>query len=80
MADRETAGDWRSFLLLWFGQVTSQLGSGLTAFGLGVWVYRQTGSVASFALIMVVGSIPGLLLGPLAGVLIDRWDRATREN
>ena len=75
MSERETGGDWRSFSLLWLGQVVSLLGSGLTSFGLGVWVYQQTGSVSRFALILIVGSIPGLLLGPLAGVLIDRWDR-----
>jgi DHA3 family macrolide efflux protein-like MFS transporter len=75
MSEREAGGDWRSFLLLWLGQVVSLLGSGLTSFGLGVWVYQQTGSVSRFALILIVGSVPGLLLGPLAGVLIDRWDR-----
>jgi DHA3 family macrolide efflux protein-like MFS transporter len=75
MTGREKAGDWRSFFLLWCGQVVSLLGSGLTAFGLGVWIYQRTGSVAQFALVLVVGSVPGLLIGPLAGALIDRWDR-----
>jgi len=67
----------QAFLTIWFGQVVSLLGSGLTGFALGVWVYQRTGSVTQFALILFFGSLPGLLLSPLAGALVDRWDRRT---
>lgn len=65
----------RVFLTIWFGQSVSLLGSGLTSFALGVWVYQRTGSVTKFALIAFFGSLPGLVLAPIAGALVDRWDR-----
>lgn len=69
------AKNWRTFVLIWLGQVVSMLGSGLTNFGLGVWVYERTGSVTDFTLIFFCGTLPGLLLSPFIGVLVDRWDR-----
>ncbi|MES1242289.1 MAG: MFS transporter [Acidobacteriota bacterium] len=65
----------KAYLILWSGQVVSLLGSGLTTFALGVWVYQRTGSVTKFALIAFFGSLPGLVLSPVAGALADRWDR-----
>ena len=64
-----------TFLVVWGGQVVSLLGSNLTGFALSVWVYRQTGSATRFALIALATTLPGILLSPLAGVLVDRWDR-----
>src|SRR6185295_6940851 len=69
-----TMGD---FLVIWFGQVISTLGSGLTAFALGVWAFRQTGSVTALSLITLFATLPNLLLSPLAGALTDRWSRRT---
>ena len=63
----------RTFLLIWSGQVVSNLGSGLSAFALGVWAYRQTGSATALALITLFATLPNTLLSPLAGALIDRW-------
>lgn len=65
----------KAFLTIWLGQVVSMLGSGLTGFALGVWVYQSTGSVTKFALIAFFTSLPGLVILPLAGALVDRWDR-----
>ncbi|MEC4812391.1 MAG: MFS transporter [Scytonema sp. PMC 1069.18] len=63
------------FILIWFGQLVSQIGSGLTRFALGVWVYQVTGTVTQFALISVFGMLPGILISPLAGAVVDRCDR-----
>jgi DHA3 family macrolide efflux protein-like MFS transporter len=63
------------FGLVWFGQLVSLVGSGLTSFALGVWVYQNTGSVTQFALISFFTTLPGIALLPLAGALVDRWDR-----
>jgi MFS family permease len=63
------------FLVLWAGQAVSVIGTGLTTFALSVWVYQETGSVTQFALINVLSSAPLLFLSPLAGGLVDRWDR-----
>ncbi|HZF08274.1 MAG TPA: MFS transporter [Thermoanaerobaculia bacterium] len=65
----------RTFLLIWFGQVVSILGSGLSAFALGVWTYRQTGSATALSLITLFSTVPNILLSPVAGALIDRWGR-----
>jgi MFS transporter, DHA3 family, macrolide efflux protein len=65
----------KTFLVIWAGQVISALGSNLTGFALGVWVYQQTGSATRFAFITLATTVPGMLLSPLAGALVDRWDR-----
>jgi DHA3 family macrolide efflux protein-like MFS transporter len=65
----------RPFLIIWFGQLISLIGSGLTAFALGVWTYQRTGSVTRFALITFFGALPGIVLAPIAGALVDRWDK-----
>src|SRR5215471_3650761 len=63
------------FILVWFGQVVSLLGSGLTGFALGVWVYQQTGSATQLSIILVCTRFPAVILSPIAGVCVDRWDR-----
>ncbi|MEM8530407.1 MAG: amino acid adenylation domain-containing protein, partial [Chloroflexota bacterium] len=65
----------RIFLIVAAGQFVSLVGSGLTGFALGVWVYLQTGSVTQFALISVFAMLPGIIFSPLAGAVIDRSDR-----
>jgi DHA3 family macrolide efflux protein-like MFS transporter len=65
----------RTFGVVWTGQLISYVGSGLTSFALGVWVYQRTGSVTQFALIALCAGLPGLLVAPYAGALVDRWDR-----
>jgi MFS family permease len=65
----------RSFVIIWFGQLISLLGSGLTGFALGVWVYQRSGSVTQFALTTLSATLPGILMTPLAGLFVDRWDR-----
>lgn len=63
------------FTLIWFGQFVSLLGSEISSFGLGIWVYQRTGSSTQFALISLFATLPGILISPLAGALVDRWSR-----
>lgn len=63
------------FLLLWFGDFISAIGSGLTSFGLGVYIFQQTGKASLMALVTLLAFLPSLLLSPFAGVLADRYDR-----
>ncbi|MFC8538532.1 MFS transporter [Streptomyces sp. NPDC057249] len=65
----------RDFLLLWIGQMISQLGNAVTNFALPVLVLGITGSPARTGLVLAAQQIPYLLLGLHAGVLVDRWDR-----
>src|SRR5690242_9757732 len=63
------------FGLMWFGQLVSGIGSGLSSFAMGVWVYQQTDSPAKFTFIAFLGALPSLALLPVAGALVDRWDK-----
>ena len=63
------------FMLLWAGELISAVGGGLTSFGLGVYVFQQTGSAGSMALVTLMAFLPALLLSVPAGVLADRYDR-----
>lgn len=63
------------FLLLWTGELVSSIGGGLTSFGMGVYIFQQTGSAASMALVTLLAFLPTLLLSVPAGVLADRYDR-----
>ena len=67
----------RTFFTIWFGQLVSLLGSQLTGFALGVWVYDQTHSVSMLAFTQVALQAPYVLLSPVAGVFADRWNRRT---
>lgn len=68
---------WATFITLWFGQVVSLFGSQMTSFAVGVWLFEITQSATNFALVMLFTIIPGLIIQPFAGVLIDRWPRKT---
>ena len=74
-AKPEPEGGMAVFTLVWFGQVVSLVGSGLTAFALGVWVFQTTGSPTLYSMITVCSRLPGVAVSPIAGALIDRWDR-----
>ena len=63
------------FLILWFGGFVAAIGNGLTSFGLGVYVFEQTGLASATTFIMLLAFLPALLLSPIAGVLADRYDR-----
>lgn len=65
----------RSFLILWVGQAFSLLGSQLVQFSLIWWLTQQTGSATVLALASLVGLLPQVVLGPLVGPLVDRWNR-----
>jgi MFS transporter, DHA3 family, macrolide efflux protein len=67
--------EMRAFLTIWSGQFVSLIGSGITSFALDLWVYQRTGSVTQYALITLFNVIPPILMAPIAGVLVDRWDR-----
>jgi DHA3 family macrolide efflux protein-like MFS transporter len=71
---KQTRPSWE-FYVIWFGQVISIVGSGLTGFALSVWIYQQTDSVTTLSLLFFLSTAPGLLLSPFLGVLIDRLDR-----
>jgi DHA3 family macrolide efflux protein-like MFS transporter len=75
MTHNTTSRGMRVFIIIWLGQLVSLVGSGLTSFALGLWVYQHTDSVTQFAFIGLFTVLPSVVLSPLAGALVDRWDR-----
>jgi MFS family permease len=65
----------RTFLIIWGGQTISLLGSIMTSFSLGVWIFEETGRATPFALTVLFANLPSILLAPLGGSLADRWNR-----
>jgi len=63
------------FLVVALTQLVSATGTALTEYALPVWSYLGTGSLFQFALFAVVALLPGMLVGPLAGAVVDRSDR-----
>ena len=67
--------EMRSYLLLWFTQLISGLGSAMTAYALVIWSYTQAGSALRTALLMVCSYAPYVICSIFAGALSDRWDK-----
>jgi len=66
----------RNFSLMWSGQLVSTIGSALTSLAASIMVYRQTGgSALSVGLMLMATAAPSLLVGLVAGVFVDRYDR-----
>lgn len=64
-----------TFLVIWVGQFISLVGSGLTGFGLSVWIYTQTGQATPMAITALAYSLPRILISPIAGSVVDRFNR-----
>jgi MFS family permease len=63
------------FSVVWFGQVVSVLGTGMTQFALTIWAWQVTGQATALALVGFCGFFPLVVMTPLAGALVDRWNR-----
>lgn len=71
----EQSHSLRGFFLLWVGQFFSMTGSFMTSFALGIWAWEQTGSAQALAMVGVFTFAPLIVITPLVGVLVDRWNR-----
>lgn len=65
----------KKFIIIWLGECISNIGSGMTAFALSIYVYKVTGNVSSVSIIILATFLPTILLNPLGGVIADRYDR-----
>ena len=75
MSDIQSNQSIRKFAVIWAGQMVSLIGSGMTGFAVGIWVYQNTGSITNFALISICVVVPGIIVSPFAGALVDRFNR-----
>ena len=67
---------WTSrFIILWQSQLVSTVGDAVYGIALGFWVLSETGSTALMGALMAASSLPGVLVSPFAGVLIDRTNK-----
>jgi DHA3 family macrolide efflux protein-like MFS transporter len=76
-APSAVAGGMRTFTVLALGQFVSLMGSSLTTFALGIWIYQDTKSVSLLSWVILAASVPGVMIAPLAGTIVDRWNRRT---
>ncbi|MBE4910580.1 MFS transporter [Bacillus luteolus] len=68
--------EWqKSFFILYIGQATSLLSSSAVQFSIIWWITLETGSALSLTIASMVGLLPQAILGPFAGVWIDRYNR-----
>ncbi len=65
----------KGFLTFWGGQLFSILGSSIIQFVLAWWITIETQSALLLSLSTFIAFIPTVLLTPLAGVFVDRWNR-----
>lgn len=73
--ERRQISGMAAFIVVWIGQLVSILATQMTQFAITVWAYEKTGSVTTLGLVTVFGSVPFLLISPLAGAMIDRYNR-----
>ena len=64
-----------AFTIVWLGQMISVLATNMTAFAQSIWVFQETGSATALALVQVCFIVPFLILSPVAGVMVDRYNR-----
>lgn len=65
----------RGFTVIWLGQFTSLLGSSMSNFALTIWAWETTGTATALALTGLAFVLPNILVYPIAGALVDRWNR-----
>jgi DHA3 family macrolide efflux protein-like MFS transporter len=70
-----TLSGMRAFIFVWIGQFVSLMGTAMTQFGLTIWAYQMTGEATALALVGFFNFAPTVILSPIAGALVDRWNR-----
>src|SRR6187551_2319306 len=65
----------RNFALLWTAGLISYIGDWVLLTALPVFVYERTGETLASGLVLMMYALSTLLVGSIAGVFVDRWDR-----
>lgn len=78
----QALGGMRAFYVVAFGQFISIVGTTMTQFGLGIWSWKFVTEIqpvadpaTAIALVAFFNLAPEVLLGPITGALVDRWNR-----
>jgi len=75
MTQKQRPSGMFGFGIVWLGQIISVLASSMTGFGMTLWMYKQTESATAMGLMQVAFITPFLLLSPIAGAMVDRYNR-----
>ncbi|KAB3535245.1 MFS transporter [Alkaliphilus pronyensis] len=65
----------KNIILISLGQLVSLFGSRIYSFAISLYILSVTGSGLNFSLTLALGTLPGVLFGPISGVIADRFDR-----
>ncbi|MFN6484876.1 MULTISPECIES: MFS transporter [unclassified Nostoc] len=66
---------FRNFIIVWIGQFVSAMGSSMTSFALEIWVWEFTDQVTTLTLVGFYTLLPSIVITPISGVIVDRWNR-----
>lgn len=68
--------NWKKrFVIIWTGQLFSILSSNVAQFAIVLWISMKTGSAEVLSFATIAALLPQIVLGPFAGVFVDRWSR-----
>lgn len=71
-----TDNNWKQkFGIIWLGQMCSILSSSVAQFAIVLWIGMETGSAETLSYAAIAGLLPQMLIGPFAGVFVDKWSR-----
>ncbi|MEA5549577.1 MFS transporter [Anabaena cylindrica UHCC 0172] len=65
----------QTFTFIWLGQLISLIGVSMTGFALDISIFQETRSATQFAFLTIACTIPIIIVSPITGTLVDRWDR-----
>ncbi len=66
---------FKGFSMMSIGQIVSLVGSSMTQFGIGIWIWQTTGSATPFSIVATLFFVPNIIFTPIAGALVDRWPK-----
>lgn len=71
----KTLYELKDFIILWLTQALSSLGSAMTNFALVIWLYQDSGSALTTAMLMVCSYAPYVVMSVFAGAVSDKWNK-----
>lgn len=63
------------FLRIWFSRLISIVGTGLTEFGVSVWLFDKTGQATPMAISILCAVLPAIIFSPISGIITDRFSK-----
>ncbi len=66
---------FKGFAIMSVGEIVSLTGSAMTDFGIGIWIWKETGNATPFSILVAAFFVANLIFSPIAGVFVDRWPR-----